>query len=283
MAMADDLAKLRVSDLDLDRYVAVEPAQSVAETVRAMGDSDYSCACIVDDGDLIGLFTQRDVLMRVLGRPPVCDRPIGEEMTPTLRTMRADQSVAEGMAVMREWWVRNVPVLGDEGLVGNLSWYTVMRTMAGLLNRPEGEAQGEPGLQHGLAFVDFTGLHTSTPVLVPEDTTADVAAHHMRARAIGSVLVVDQREYLVGILTEFDLLKRFGCTAEDLADVAVAEMMEPDVVTLSARSSIADAIQQMADKGLSHAPLLGESSRPVGVASFRDIASYFETSIGSYT
>lgn len=282
MAMADDLAKLRVSDLELGRYVAVEPSQSVAATVRAMSDTDYSCACIVDDGGLIGVFTQRDVLMRVLGRPLVCDRPIGEEMTQTLRTMRADQSVADGLAVMREWWVRNVPVLNDEGLVGNLSWHTVMRTMAGLLNRPEEEAQGEPGLQHGLAFVDFTGLHTTTPVLVSEDTTADVAAHHMRARAIGSVLVVDQREYLVGILTEFELLKRFGCTAEDLADVTVGEMMEPDVVTLSARSSIADAIQQMADKGFSHAPLLGESPRPVGVASFRDIASYFETSIGSF-
>ena len=56
--------------------------------------------------------------------------------------------------------------------------------------------------------------------------------------------------------------------------------MTPDPPSLSARSSIAAAIQEMAGSGLAHVPLLGESGRPIAVASFRDIAHYFETSVG---
>lgn len=274
---------MTVSELDLGRFVKVAPSESISDTVQAMRDTSFSCACVVDDGALAGVFTQRDVLMRVLGRSRVCDHPVGEEMTRSPRTMRSDQSVADGLAIMREWWVRSVPVVDDAGgLVGNFSWYTVMNTMADILNRPSDADQVGPGVEHGLEFVDFTGLNISTPVTVSEHDTADVAAHHMRARAIGSILVVDQRGQLTGIVSEFDLLERLACTGADIEKVTVGEMMSPDVVALSVRSKIADAIQKMADNGFSHAPLLGESSRPVGVASFRDIAAYFETSLETF-
>ncbi len=283
MAVADDLATMKVSELDLGRFVQVAPSESISETVQAMRDTGYSSCCVVDDGKLVGVFTQRDVLMRVLGRSRVCDHTVGEEMTRSPRTMRSDQSVADGLAIMREWWVRSVPVVDDGGeLVGSFSWYTVMKTMAGILNRPSEADEIGPGVEHGLEFVDFTGLNISTPVTVSEQETADVAAHHMRARAIGSILVVDQREHLAGIISEFDLLVKLACTGVDLEEVTVGEMMSPDVVSLSVRSKIADAIQWMADNGFSHAPLLGESSRPVGVASFRDIAAYFETSLKTF-
>lgn len=274
---------MAVSELDLGRFVKVAPSESISDTVQAMRDTGFSCACVVDDGALVGVFTQRDVLMRVLGRSRVCDHPVGEEMTRSPRTMRPDQSVADGLAIMREWWVRSVPVVDDAGgLVGSFSWYTAMNTMAGILNRPSETEGVGPRVKHGLEFVDFTGLDIHAPVTVSEHDTADVAAHHMRARAIGSILVVDQREQLTGIVSEFDLLERLACTGADIENVTVGEMTSPDVVALSVRSKIAEAIQKMADNGFSHAPLLGESSRPVGVASFRDIAAYFETSLETF-
>lgn len=282
MAIYDSLEAIRVSDVDLSRFISVDPTESVAATVDTMRDALLSCACVVDQGGLVGIFTQRDVLMRVVGRPRVCDLPIAEEMTGSPRTMRADQSVADGLAIMRDWWVRSVPVVDErEQLVGNLSWYSVMKTIADLLSDPHDEEHKEPGVEHGLEYVDFTGLNISTPVLVHAEDTANVAVHHMKARAIGSVLVVDERGQLSGIVTEYDVLTKLACVGRDLSSVTVGEIMTPDVVTLSARSPIVDAIRQMADRGFSHAPLMGESARPVGVASFRDVAEYFETSLES--
>ncbi len=282
MNIADALAATPVSSLDLTRYVAVPADSSVAATVRTMADAGQPCACVVEEERLAGIFTQRDVLMRVIGRPAIWDRPVAEEMTTAVRTMTKSQCVSDGLSIMNDWWVRSVPVLdGSTRLVGNLSYYVVMRLIANLVAARVADASAQPDVQHSLSLIDFAGLHTSTPVTVRADDTVEVAAHHMKARAIGSVLVVDQREHLIGVLTEFDLLMKVGCEQPDLSAAAVGDIMTPEPVALAVRSPIVEAIERMAEREFSHVPLLGASGRPVGVASFRDIAAYLESSLAA--
>jgi CBS domain-containing protein len=278
MNISDTLAAMAVTDVDLSRYVAVDPEATVAATVDEMRAANRACACVVDSERIVGVFTQRDILQRVIGRPVSWDRPISEEMTRRVRTMGERDSVWDGLAIMSEWWVRNVPVVDDDRLVGNLSFYVVMNAMAELLSARLGVAD-EPQLQHGLTYVDFTGLPTHPAVTVPIHETVDVATHHMRARGIGSVLVVDSREALVGVLTEYDLLEKVGCDRADLSQIKVEEIMTPEPVALRVRSSIARAITEIAEHGFSHVPLLGETDRPVAVTSFRDIAQYVDSTL----
>lgn len=282
MNIADSLAATAVSSLDLTRYVEVGPNASVRDTVRAMSAEARSCACIVDQHHLLGIFTQRDVLMRVIGRSRGWEDPITEEMTTSIRTMRDTEFASDGLAIMNDWWVRSVPVLDtSDQLVGNLSYYTIMSTIADLVANRVGDVHPDESDRLGLTLVDFTGLHTSTPVTVQLDDSVEVAAHHMKARGIGSVLVVDGRESLVGVITEFDLQVKVGCEYADLSALKAQDVMTPNPVALAVRSPISAAIQQMADRGFSHVPLLGESGRPVAVASFRDIASYVEASLAA--
>lgn len=282
MKIADVLATTPVSQLDLSRYVAVRPSDPVAAVVAEMGTAGQPCACIVDGDSLAGVFTQRDALLRALGRPSTWDRPVADEMTAVVRTIGPTAAVSDGLAIMNDWWVRNVPVVGGDGsLVGNLSYRTVMRAMAEVLASRLDEPASGLAAEHGMAFVDFSGLHTSTPVTVGLAETVDVAAHHMAARAIGSVLVVDDRDHLVGMLTEYDLLMKVGCREPDLSKLAVKEVMTPEPVALAVRSPIVDALRRMAAHDFSHVPLLGESGRPVAVASFRDVATYFESALAT--
>ncbi len=280
MNIAEALAATPVSTLDLSRGVEVPTDVTVAETVDAMAAAGKPCACVVDDYGLAGIFTQRDVLVRIIGRPASWFRPIAEEMSTPVRTMSLDGSVADGLALMTEWWVRNVPVLHAGGtLAGNLTFYAIIREIGRLLAGRLDEHAAKPELEHTLAFVDFTGLPSHHPVTVGMDDTADVAAHHMRARGIGSVVVVDDRGALAGMLTEFDLLTKVGVGVADLSTVAVKDLMTPDPVALPVRSPIAAAIREVAEHEFSHVPLLGESGRPVGMASFRDLAAFVETTL----
>jgi CBS domain-containing protein len=283
VTIADTLEATPISSLDLSRFVQSAPTDAVSDVVSRMSEAGKSCACVVEDGRPVGIFTQRDVLMRVVGRPSTWNLPIAEEMTTPVRIIVMDRPVSEGLALMNDWWVRSVPVVDQDGrLVGNLSFYVVMQLMAELVERRLDPVGVGPKPRHGLTMIDFTGLNTSRPVVVSKDSTADVAAHHMRARAIGSVLVVDDRDNLVGVLTEFDLQTKVGCSTRSLSSIPVTEIMTPDPITLTARAPIADAIAQMANHGFSHIPLLGESGKPVAVASFRDIASYVESSIDAF-
>ena len=278
MTIAETLAETTVSNLDLSRHVTVTPDTSVSDAVQAMSDADRSCACVVDGESLVGIFTQRDVLLRAIGRPSTWSRPIETEMSRSVRTMRDQDTVADGLEIMVDWWVRNVPVLsGESHLEGNLSFYTVMALMAeSLTSRIDN--QSEPHTEHGLSFVDFTGLNMSPPVIVDLEEPVSHAAHHMRARGIGSVLVSDLRGQLAGIVTEFDLLTRVGCRHPDPSVLRVKQVMS-EPVALSPRSSIADGIKEIADQGHSHVPLVAESGRPAGTASFRDVAAYVEAII----
>ena len=282
MNIANGLRETPVSSLDLSRFVSVDPSKTTAETVTEMNNAGVSCACVADGPHLRGVFTQRDILLRIIGRSFTWDRPISEEMTKTVRTMGLDESVFAGLTIMNDWWVRSVPVIDrDDRLAGCLSYYTIMKEIAVLVGDHLRDASEAPELQHGLGFVDFTGLPLSPPVSVRPEDAVEVAAHHMKARGIGSVLVTDDRDHLVGMLTEYDLQYKVGCSISDLESLSVKEIMTSDPIAIEVRSPISDAIQQMAEEGFSHIPLLGESGRPVGAASFRDIASYLESSIAA--
>ncbi len=279
--IADVLEELPVTELDLQRFASVPVAATVAETIEAMNRSGVSAAFVVDDGILAGIFTQRDVLLGVLGHSGACMKPVTELMTSSLQTMAETQSVADGLHIMNELWVRSVPVLNDDNqIVGNLSYYPLMRLIADLLGQKALRTPQEVSVQHGMQFIDFTGLNYSLPITVEATNTIADATYQMQSRAIGSLFVVDDRDHLVGVLTEYDLQTKVACQARDVETLLVREVMTPEPIALSVRSPIGDAMSKMADHGFSHVPLLGESGRLVGVTSFRDVAEYFETSLG---
>ena len=247
-----------------------------------MNGAGRSQACVVSEDKLLGIFTQRDYLMRILGRSRTWESPIADEMTRALRTMTLDQTAADGLAIMNDWWVRSVPVLtAEETLAGNLSYYELMAKITALVSEHVDDVDTTPDVRHSLTLIDFTGLHTSTPVTVSPHDSLETAAHHMKARAIGSVIVVDSHEHVIGVLTEFDLQREMACELEDLSKVRVEDVMTPDPVTLAIRSPIVTGVQEMSARGFSHVPLLGESGRPVAVASFRDIATYMEATFAA--
>jgi len=65
------------------RLVTVDPHQMVINAVKAMNNQDIGAVVVSgDDGAVVGLFTERDVLKRVVGQPkPPESTPIREVMT----------------------------------------------------------------------------------------------------------------------------------------------------------------------------------------------------------
>ncbi len=55
--------------------------------------------------------------------------------------------------------------------------------------------------------------------------------------------------------------------------------MEPHPVALDARAPIADAVAGMARHEISHVALVADTGKPVGMATFQEVADYFDTSL----
>ncbi len=282
MNISDNLSSQSVSDVNLSRHTTVGPDDTVAATVAGMADQGFATACVVDDGMLKGLFTQRDYTLGVAGRSDVWASPISTQMVESpLITLGPDDTLADGLHLMNTWWISSVPIVDDGRLVGNLSYYTLMETITGLLSSRVGISGDEATMHDGLSFVDFTGINTTPPVLVAPDDSAQTAVHHVRARGIPMVLVADEHHNLVGKVSEFDLLTKAGCTVADLRALSMAEVMDTAPPSIPARTSVADAMALLVANESSSVPLVGESGRPVGMASFHDITGYIESTLAT--
>ncbi|MEU1263228.1 CBS domain-containing protein [Streptomyces cellulosae] len=111
-----------VRDLMTAAPMSVGPCTSVAQAARLMRDHDLGAVLVTDDGQLRGLVTDRDLVVR-----SVADGVDPEETTVVracseeLVTVRPDDELDLAVRLMREHAVRRVPVVDGEHPVGVLS------------------------------------------------------------------------------------------------------------------------------------------------------------------
>ena len=131
MSIEHELQAEKVTTLDLSEYIVVLSSTSVRETVAKMEESGHNCAFVTRDGTLIGIFTDRDVLRRIVDRPDLWDHPIEEVMTHHPHTVNASQTAGDALDLMEKLHFRNTPVVNDSGeIVGNLTHFALIRFLA---------------------------------------------------------------------------------------------------------------------------------------------------------
>jgi CBS domain-containing protein len=105
-----------------DEVVTVSPETTVLRAVQVMNDRRIGALLVVDHDRPIGIFTERDVLVRVVvaGLDPWAT-PVGEVMTRNPVVVRSDVTVAQAMMVITEKRCRHLPVIDGARLRGLIS------------------------------------------------------------------------------------------------------------------------------------------------------------------
>lgn len=102
--------------------VTTEPSATVLDAVRRMVERGIGGLPVVERDALVGIFTERDLLRRVVaeGRDPAAT-PVRDVMTSPVLVCRPDTPIEECAALMTTRRLRHLPVLGDAGLAGMLT------------------------------------------------------------------------------------------------------------------------------------------------------------------
>jgi CBS domain-containing protein len=108
---------------------------------------------------------------------------------------------------------------------------------------------------------------------VPEQATANDAAKVMRDQQVGALVVVNEKNELVGILTERDIVVQVIASAKNPAATPVSECMTRHVVSCTLNTGISKARSLMAEHGIRHLPIV-EDGMAVGMISSRDILAH---------
>ena len=96
---------------------AIDPSKDIADAARIMRDQDVGSLPVTDQGRLVGVVTDRDIVVRVVaeGRS---DATVGEVLSRNPVTVSPDDDLDEALRLMSRHQVRRLPVVENEQLVG---------------------------------------------------------------------------------------------------------------------------------------------------------------------
>lgn len=119
--------------------VSVSPLVTVFQAVQEMYDRKVGSVLVIEGGRLIGIFTERDVLWRVVAAElDPKTTPLSQVMTRNPITVGPDTPIQCVMDVFTEKRFRHLPVVHDGRLLGLISIGDVLRWAADV-NRQEAE------------------------------------------------------------------------------------------------------------------------------------------------
>ena len=119
-----------VKDLIKRKVVVIEPDDPVKLAAKRMEDKLVGSLVVIDGDRPVGIITDRDIALRVVGREKSPDTPVKEVMTKDPVTIREDATFFELTKTFRDAAVRRLIVVDKDGkLVGLISIDDVMELL----------------------------------------------------------------------------------------------------------------------------------------------------------
>jgi len=100
----------------------LSPDLTAADAAGLMTKLDVGVIPVTEDGKLLGLVTDRDLVIRVIAqRTPAEEVKLGDVLTTSPMTVTPDMKLSEARDIMAEHQIRRLPVVKRDELVGILS------------------------------------------------------------------------------------------------------------------------------------------------------------------
>ena len=120
-----------VSSMETDDYVSIAPSTPLSRAIEAMKQDEGGCAIIcAEDDSVVGIFTERDFLMKIAGQGVDENAPVSDWMSPVVATLTPEATIGEAVAIMNAKGYRNIPLVKDGKLVGSISVFDVISYLA---------------------------------------------------------------------------------------------------------------------------------------------------------
>jgi CBS domain-containing protein len=106
----------------INALYSVQTDNTVYEALVLMAEKNIGAVLVIDGGELVGIFSERDYARKVIlkGRHSD-DTTIGDVMTPNVITIAPEATLETCMEIMSEKHIRHLPVMDTEKLVGIIS------------------------------------------------------------------------------------------------------------------------------------------------------------------
>ena len=120
-----------VNSMETDDYVCIAPATPLFKAIEAMSQDEGGCAIVcAEDGSVVGIFTERDLLTKIVGQQMDLNAPVSNWMSPVVATLTPEATIGDAVSIMNDKGYRNVPLVKNGKLVGSISVFDVISYLA---------------------------------------------------------------------------------------------------------------------------------------------------------
>ena len=120
-----------VRSMQTEDYVCIAPSTPLSKAIEAMKGDEGGCAIVcAEDGSVVGIFTERDLLTKVIGKEIDFDSPVRNLMSPVVATLTPEATIGDAVALMNEKGYRNIPLVKAGKLIGSISVFDVISYLA---------------------------------------------------------------------------------------------------------------------------------------------------------
>jgi CBS domain-containing protein len=120
----------KVALMQTEDYVCIEPSTSLRRAIELMKEDEGGCAIVCEQGRVVGIFTERDLLTKIIGEEVELSAQVSNWMSPVVSTLTPDATIGDAVSMMNEKSFRNIPLIRDGRFVGSISVFDVITYLA---------------------------------------------------------------------------------------------------------------------------------------------------------
>lgn len=252
----------KVNEIMTSNLTTAPVSASILDVMQMMVAEDVGRAIITDADVPVGIFTEKDVLKRVVSaKTDVKKTKIDKVMTSPARAVREETLIVEAFAKMYRGKYRHLLVRGRRGkIIGIVSMRRILNIAVEL-----GQRMSETRTLGDIAAPEIVSVEQSATVY---DTV-----ELMNKRGVAAVVVTEGAKPL-GIFTERDVLKRVATKAFNIKETAVKQVMTAPIVTMPQTALIGDVLAEMHRRDIRNMPVYGPDGTLTGLVAMPEVLQY---------
>jgi CBS domain-containing protein len=257
-----------------------------------MDQAGVGCLAVIDDDQLVGIVTDRDLVRRGLAQDLAHTAPVERVMSSPVVTLGADADLHSAFKLFRTHAVRRLAIIDYDVFVGMITvddllvdlatdLFDLARPVATEVLMPTvGADRSQRSMEPDMASAvsdearylepsDSVRLFASDNLICIEpDTTLHQVAQRLTDESVGALVVTDG-DRVAGIVSERDVVRAVA-SGRDLDSTTAAELGTRRVVTCTPDTSIHAAAQLMMKHYVRHL-VVEDRTGPLGMVSARDL------------
>jgi CBS domain-containing protein len=257
-----DIDQLKAKDVMRYGVISIDRKEPLNEAVSLLLDRNISGLAVTDQGRLCGILSEKD-LLKLMTKTEYLPGLVEDYMTREVTSFDVEDPLTLLCERLIEGPFRRAPVLHQQRLAGMISRRDVVGAYKERFRPPENDSAWVDCSKVPAEEVMTHGLLAVRPTTSLYDTMDMIVRRH-----VTGLPVVDGVMYLVGIVTEKDLLRYITHPAP--ASATAGAIMTTKVVTFDRKATLDEICTCLIENDFHRVPIL-DHGRLVGIVSRSDI------------